>query len=122
MNFIDSETVSAFEDFKANVTQQVLLFKIYVPGCGACLTLSPKIKELAAEHKDVVICEVNYMEVWPVLLDYDISVVPTCIFVIDGIELRRVMTTKKEPVDDAIKLSKDDLEKMKTGGLSAAVE
>lgn len=80
----------------------MLLIKIQVPGCSACLTLAPKLVELAAQYPDVTFINVNYMTVWPVLLEYKLSVVPTCIFTIKGQEVSRVISTKKDAVEAAL--------------------
>lgn len=80
----------------------MLLFKVQVPGCAACLALAPKLTELAAENPDIIFINVNYMTAWPVLLEYNVTVVPTCILVYNKVENGRVMTTRKEVVQDQI--------------------
>lgn len=98
-----------FEDFVANSTNNVLLFKVQVPGCLACATLAPRLEELAAQYPDFIFINVNYMEVWSSLLDYNITVVPTCVFVWKTEEVARVMTTNKYVVENQIIATKKDL-------------
>lgn len=81
---------------------KLLVMKIRVPGCLACEALEPKFNELAAENPKYVFIQVNYMHVWPVLLDYGFTVVPTVLFSLDGKELLRVSTIKKEVVQDSL--------------------
>lgn len=80
------------------VTKSIEFLKIQIPGCDACNTLHPKLKELAKEYPQVTMLAVNYMNCWPELLDYQLTHVPTCIFLINGVEVNRVMTTQKAVV------------------------
>lgn len=100
-----SEDVYNFTDFRYNVPGNLVVIKVRVPGCKACEALQPKFIELAAEYPKFVFLEVNYMNCWPVLLDYNLTVVPTVIFSFNGIEESRVLTIKKEVVEDALKLA-----------------
>lgn len=78
------------------------MVKVFLPTCSACKVFHPLEVELAASYPQVGFLSVDYMECWPGLLQFNITVVPVCIFCYEGKDIHRVLTIKKDVAEQGI--------------------
>lgn len=66
-------------------TDKLILIDFFATWCGPCKMLSPIISEIANEYSNSVkVCKVNIDENQDLAIKYNISSVPTLIFLKDG--------------------------------------
>uniref|UniRef100_A0A8D9B3L8 Thioredoxin n=1 Tax=Cacopsylla melanoneura TaxID=428564 RepID=A0A8D9B3L8_9HEMI len=76
--------VSNMADLKskfADAGNKLIVIDFYATWCGPCKQIAPKIEELAAEYQDVVFLKVDVDENEDIAMEYDISSMPTFVFV-----------------------------------------
>lgn len=65
----------------------LVVIDFFAKWCGPCKMISPKIEELAKEYPDVVFLKVDVDECEEIASEYDISSMPTFVFVKNGSKL-----------------------------------
>ncbi|KAI5701556.1 thioredoxin-2-like isoform X2 [Diaphorina citri] len=76
--------VSDMADLKAKFADagdKLIVIDFYATWCGPCKMIAPKIEELASEFPDVVFLKVDVDESEDIAMAYDISSMPTFVFV-----------------------------------------
>lgn len=76
--------VSDASDLKAKLADagnKLVVIDFYATWCGPCKMIAPKIEELSAELTDVVFLKVDVDECEDIAMEYDISSMPTFVFV-----------------------------------------
>lgn len=76
--------VADANDLKAKLTdagKKLVVIDFYATWCGPCKMIAPKIEELSLELTDVVFLKVDVDECEDIAMEYDISSMPTFVFV-----------------------------------------
>merc|ERR1712071_258413 len=75
--------VESKDDFKAQLVSagdKLVVVDFYATWCGPCKMIAPKIEAMSKEFTNVVFIKVDVDEVEGVATDYDISCMPTFLF------------------------------------------
>lgn len=80
---------------KSNDT--LLIIKFYAPWCGPCNRMEKGFQELSEEFSDMVFTKVNIDTEDALSEQYDISSVPTIVFIKNGKEVKRTIGYKSKP-------------------------
>ncbi|XP_044762662.1 thioredoxin-2 isoform X2 [Coccinella septempunctata] len=65
----------------ADAGDQLVVIDFFATWCGPCKAISPKLEELAKEHANVLILKVDVDECEDIAMEYNISSMPTFIFI-----------------------------------------
>ncbi|XP_019875278.1 thioredoxin-2 [Aethina tumida] len=62
----------------------LVVIDFFATWCGPCKMISPKLEELAQEYSDVVFLKVDVDENEEIAMEYNISSMPTFVFIKNG--------------------------------------
>ncbi|XP_063234375.1 thioredoxin-2 [Bacillus rossius redtenbacheri] len=71
-------------DFQAKLTEagsSLVVVDFFATWCGPCKMIAPKIEEMTKQFPDVVFLKVDVDEIEELATEYDISAMPTFIFI-----------------------------------------
>uniref|UniRef100_A0A0A9WXZ7 Thioredoxin n=1 Tax=Lygus hesperus TaxID=30085 RepID=A0A0A9WXZ7_LYGHE len=72
------------DDLEAKLTEagtNLVVIDFYATWCGPCKMIAPKLEELAQAHPEIVFLKVDVDECEDVAAAYEISVMPTFVFI-----------------------------------------
>ncbi|KAF6201649.1 hypothetical protein GE061_004042 [Apolygus lucorum] len=72
------------DDLEAKLTEagtNLVVIDFYATWCGPCKMIAPKLEELAKAHPEIVFLKVDVDECEDVAAAYEISVMPTFVFI-----------------------------------------
>ena len=76
--------VHSTDDFKNKLKEagnKLVVVDFFATWCGPCRQIAPKIQAMAKEHTDVVFLKVDVEELDDLAAEYEISCMPTFIFI-----------------------------------------
>ncbi|XP_015592161.1 thioredoxin-2 isoform X2 [Cephus cinctus] len=79
--------ITSEEDLKTKLAEAgdtLVVIDFFATWCGPCKMIAPKLEELSQELKDVIIFKVDVDECEDVAAAYEISSMPTFVFVKNG--------------------------------------
>ncbi|XP_055850985.1 thioredoxin-2 [Episyrphus balteatus] len=78
-------------DFDGQLTaagSKLVVVDFFAPWCGPCKVIAPRLDELAAQYGDkVVVIKVDVDECEDIAMEYNISSMPTFVFIKNGAKL-----------------------------------
>jgi len=92
-----SLTNTALKEYLKKSDDALLIIKFYAPWCGPCNRMEKGFQELSEEFSDVLFTSVNIDTEDAITEQYDISSVPTIIFIKNGEEIKRIIGYKSKP-------------------------
>ncbi|XP_043484339.1 thioredoxin-2 [Leptopilina heterotoma] len=81
---------------------KLVVIDFFATWCGPCKSISPKIEEFSQEYTDVVFVKVDVDECEEVASEYDITSMPTFIFIKNGEKLETVVGANAEKIKNTI--------------------
>ncbi|XP_054276000.1 thioredoxin-2 isoform X2 [Macrosteles quadrilineatus] len=87
------------EDLKTKLKEagdNLVVIDFFATWCGPCKMISPKIEEMAAEMQDVVFLKVDVDECESIAGEYNVSSMPTFVFIKKGERLEQFSGAKRE--------------------------
>lgn len=62
----------------------MVVVDFYATWCGPCKGIAPKFAKLAAKHENVLFMKVDVDEAEEIVANFDVRLMPTFIFLLDG--------------------------------------
>ncbi|MCY7261898.1 thioredoxin family protein [Pseudomonas protegens] len=84
MSQISIQDSEDFDSRLANAGEKLVVVNFYAPWCTPCKMIAPLIEALTLIHTNVIFLKVDVDEVEEVALRYDISHIPTYIYIKNG--------------------------------------
>lgn len=72
--------------------------------CGSCKSVTPKIEQLMAEHPDIIYKHIDVDEDIDTAQQYEITTLPTFIFLEDTKEVKRIYGTNMNSIKEFIQI------------------
>jgi thiol-disulfide isomerase/thioredoxin len=97
--------ITSLEELKTilkNNESKLVVLDVFAQWCPPCKAIEPHILNLSKTHKNVVFLKVDSDEVGEVAKEYDVSALPTFIFLLDQQEVFRVQGANRVLIDQAI--------------------
>lgn len=85
-------TIKSVQDFEALLAKaggRLVVVDFAAAWCGPCKQIAPELKKLAAAQRDVVFAKVDVDDVHDLATKYNITAMPTFVFLKNGIEVGR---------------------------------
>ncbi|KAH8285808.1 hypothetical protein KR018_009032, partial [Drosophila ironensis] len=83
---------------------KLVVLDFFATWCGPCKMISPKLTELATKYADnVVVLKVDVDECEEIAMDYQISSMPTFVFLKNGTKVSEFSGANATRVEDTIK-------------------
>lgn len=94
-------TENEFDNLVLGSNTGKVIVDFYAPWCGPCKALAPTLEEYEEENQDVKTYKINIDENESLVIKYQIELVPTLIFLQDGIELEKISgIISKDQIDN----------------------
>ncbi|XP_075228747.1 thioredoxin-2-like isoform X2 [Lycorma delicatula] len=97
--------VADSDDLKSKLRDagnNLVVIDFFAKWCGPCKMISPKIEELAKEYPDVVFLKVDVDECEDISSEYEISSMPTFIFIKNGNKLESFSGANYDKLKDTL--------------------
>lgn len=82
--------------------KDLIILEFYAPWCGSCKMVESKVSDLAKEHATVPFLQINVDEIEELAEEYEVTAMPTFIFIKNKEVLATFAGTKLDKVIEAI--------------------
>ncbi|EDV33035.1 Thioredoxin-2 [Drosophila ananassae] len=83
---------------------KLVVLDFFATWCGPCKMISPKLGELATQYADnVVVIKVDVDECEEIAMEYNVSSMPTFVFIKNGTKVEEFAGANATRVEDVIK-------------------
>ena len=84
------------QDFEKATSEGLVVVDFYATWCGPCKMLTPLLHELSGEREDAVFIEVDVDEAQNTARKFEVTSVPTVVFLKDGTEVSRFVGVRQK--------------------------
>ncbi|XP_017026052.1 thioredoxin-2 [Drosophila kikkawai] len=95
------------DDLQAQLTKaagKLVVLDFFATWCGPCKMISPKLAELATQYaENIVVLKVDVDICEDIAMDYNISSMPTFVFIKNGLKVEEFAGANATRVEDVIK-------------------
>ncbi|NGX31535.1 MAG: Thioredoxin [Chlamydiae bacterium] len=84
------------QDFEKATSEGLVVVDFYATWCGPCKMLTPLLRELSDEREDAVFVEVDVDEAQDTAKKFEVTSVPTVVFLKDGKEVSRFIGVRQK--------------------------
>ena len=97
--------IQDMEDLQSQLSaagDKLVVIDFFATWCGACKTISPKVEAMAGEMSNVVFLKVDVDEAEDVKEEYNISAMPTFIFLKNGQKVANLMGANADKLTELV--------------------
>ncbi|KAH8249011.1 hypothetical protein KR032_005060 [Drosophila birchii] len=95
------------DDLQAQLTKsagKLVVLDFFATWCGPCKMISPKLSELATQYAEsIVVLKVDVDNCEDIAMEYNISSMPTFVFIKNGVKVEEFAGANAARVEDVIK-------------------
>ncbi|KAH8261788.1 hypothetical protein KR038_002743, partial [Drosophila bunnanda] len=95
------------DDLQSQLTKstgKLVVLDFFATWCGPCKQISPKLADLATQYAEsVVVLKVDVDECEDIAMEYNISSMPTFVFIKNGVKVEEFAGANATRVEDVIK-------------------
>jgi thioredoxin 1 len=99
---LEVKSKAEFQEQLKNAGTKLVVVDFYATWCGPCKHIAPKIAELATNTPDVVFLKVDVDEVEELASEYNISCMPTFLFLKNGEKVEEFSGANEEKIKDLV--------------------
>ncbi|XP_017105762.1 thioredoxin-2 [Drosophila bipectinata] len=83
---------------------KLVVLDFFATWCGPCKMISPKLGELSTQYADnIVVIKVDVDECEDIAMEYNVSSMPTFVFIKNGVKVEEFAGANATRVEDVIK-------------------
>ena len=99
--------VKSTQEFTRESKSGVVVVDFYAEWCGPCKQMTPVLQKISEEVTDVKFLKINVETCFEVSNSYNVSSIPTLIFLKDGVVVNQITGTRdSKKIKDMISCSK----------------
>lgn len=103
MTIYNLYTIEDLKNLCKDASTQLIIIDMYATWCGPCKMIAPKIEQLSNKYLNAIFVKVNVDEAEEISNHFNISSMPTFIFIKNYEEVDRVIGANIQKIEEVLK-------------------